>query len=110
MEELYGSGAYTGYPVMLLFYETDDRVLVLDMVTLDAVCLLGSRIAQGEPFTLSIQLGPDDESLTELLRRWVSNDEVLHLSFEPDTDGGRMVLENASVMVVLRAQSPPSRK
>ncbi len=104
MDALFGSGAYTGYPVMLLFYETDDGVLVLDLITLETAGLYGAQIPRGEPFTLAIQVGLEEEILDELLCGWVTNDEVLHLSFEPTEDGGRLVLESTSVMVVLRTQ------
>jgi hypothetical protein len=104
VDGLYGSGAYTGYPVMLLFYEIDDGVLVLDLVTLETFWLHGAQIPQGEPLTLPIQVGPEEEILGDLLRRWVTNDEVLHLSFEPGEDGGRLLLESTSAMVVLRTQ------
>jgi hypothetical protein len=89
---------------MLLFYETDEGVLVLDLVTLETAWLHDGQVPQGEPFTLSIQVGPEEEILDELLRGWVTNDEMLHLSFEPTEDGGRLVLESTSVMVVLRTQ------
>jgi hypothetical protein len=89
---------------MLLFYEIDDRVLVLDLVTLETFWLHGAQIPQGEPLTLPIQVGPEEEILGDLLRRWVTNDEVLHLSFEPGEDGGRLLLESTSAMVVLRTQ------
>ena len=104
MDGLYGSVAYTGYPVTLLFYEIDDGVLVLDLVTLKTARLHGAQVPQGEPFTLAIQVGPEEEILDELLRGWVTNDEVLHLSLEPNEDGGRLVLESTSVMIVLRTQ------
>jgi hypothetical protein len=104
VDGLYGSSAYTNYPVMLLCYQTDDGVLVLDLVTLETACLHGEQVPQGEPFTLSIQVGQEEEILDELLRGWVTSDEVLHLSFEPTEDGGRLVLESTSVMIVLRPQ------
>jgi hypothetical protein len=104
MAGLDDSGASGGHPVTLMFYEVVGDLLVLDLVTLESMYLDEDQLPPGSPCTVSIQAGPEKELLDELLRRWVLTDEPLHLSFQQRDSGGRLVLESASVMVVLRTE------
>jgi hypothetical protein len=94
------------YRVQLLFYDVSDDVAVLDLVALESIPLETFNVPTGSPCAVVIETGPHREALDSLLNRWAESDEVLEISSETRTEGGGfLVLESASVMVVLRTDA-----